>query len=71
MIFNGHLYNIDALGKGSMKNGKPIDGQLRSIPDVSDCVLNGEHGGGLARFILDDMGGIDLDDLKHVGPCTH
>jgi hypothetical protein len=71
MIVNGRLYNIDALRKGILKDGTLIHGQLMSIPSGSGCVLNGDHGSGLDKYILDDAGGIDLDKLAHVGRCTH
>jgi len=71
MLVNDRLYSMDALAKGRFTDGMPIRGRLRSLPTFSNCVLNGDHGAGLDRYILDDAGGIDLTDMKHVGPCTH
>ncbi|MBN3787379.1 DKNYY domain-containing protein [Burkholderia sp. Ac-20353] len=71
MLFNDRLYSMDALDKGRVANGMPVHGRLRSLPEFSDCVLNGDHGAGLWGYVLDDAGGIDMTDMKHVGPCTH
>nr|WP_144020700.1 hypothetical protein [Burkholderia sp. AU33423] len=71
MLVNDRFYSMDALAKDRFMDGMPVHGRLRSLPAFSDCVFNGDHGSGLGRYIQDDAGGIDLTDMKPVGPCTH
>ncbi|WP_175926350.1 DKNYY domain-containing protein [Burkholderia cepacia] len=71
MLLDGRLYSIDALRKDTPAKGVPVHGPLRSIKWGTGCVLNGDGGGGLNKYILDDRGGIDMAAMKHVGPCAH